>query len=121
MGAERLRGLTCVSVAIVCQSAAAALGKQAGLWSAGRPLAAVVLNPWYVASLAALGLQAVVWIMALRQLPLSFAYPFMSLVLPLNLLLAVWLFGETTAWNHFAGIAIVVCGVTLVSRETGDG
>lgn len=117
---SRMQGIVWILSAVVLQSASAALGKQAGLWSAQRDLFAVVINPWYGASILALVLQAVVWIAALRRLPLSFAYPFMSLVLPLNLVTAWYCFDEQVSFNHLAGVGLICAGIVVVARCSAE-
>ena len=112
----RLGDLFWVGGSVLLQSVATTLGKQAGLESVGGGVLVLVLNPWYVGMLVALGLQAVFWFSALRRIELSVAYPFMSLVLPLNLLFAHGVFGEPIAWNHMVGVLIIACGIVVVSR-----
>lgn len=111
-----VRGAIYVGLAIILQSAGAGFGKVAAAWSVGHGLLGLVINPWYVCSLAALVGQAIAWMLALRELPLSMAYSFMSLVLPLNLFIAVGLFRETVEWNHAVGIALLSLGVAFSSR-----
>lgn len=106
----------CVALSIVLQSAAATLGKKAGLESVDEPLLAIVINPWYVAMVVALGLQAITWLVALRAIPLNVAYPWMSLVLPLNLALGWLLYSERVEAGHVAGIVLIALGITLLSR-----
>lgn len=104
-----------VGLAIGSQSVAAALGKQAGVLSAGRPLSAIVVNPWYVAMLAVLGLQAVAWVFTLRRVPLNIAYPYMSLVLPLNLIFSALLFSEPVELSHVVAILLIASGIAVLS------
>lgn len=110
-------GVFLVAAAIVLQSTAAALSKQAGIESAANGFSLAIINPWYLISLAALALQMILWILALRVLPLSTAYPCMSLALPLNLALSVLIFGEMVYWNHIVGMTVLTVGVVLVSKE----
>ena len=70
--------------------------------------------------LLSLVLQAAFWLNALRHLPLSIAYPFMSLVLPLNLLLSSVFFGEAIRAEHIAGIVVIATGVFIISLD-GEG
>jgi drug/metabolite transporter (DMT)-like permease len=106
-----------VGAAILLQSSAMCFAKQAGLVSSGKGVAALVINPWYLAEIAALGFQALCWIMALRKLPLSFAYPFMSLVFVVNLLFAGLIFREEVHMYNGVGIMFIVCGVTLIAQD----
>jgi drug/metabolite transporter (DMT)-like permease len=106
-----------ILASVFLQSASLLCSKQAGLTGHGHGLLTLVVNPWYFCSLCCLGLQALCWIFVLRRLPLSFAYPFMSLVLPLNLFWAWLLFREQVCAHHFVGTAIILLGVVLVARE----
>lgn len=110
-------GIAWAIQAAVFQSAAAVFGKLAGLASAGQGLAGLLINPWLAAIFAALGAQAICWILALRQLPLSLAYPFMSLVLPLNLFASYFFFGECIGLANLLGMALIVSGIGALSME----
>jgi len=55
--------------------------------------------------------------MALRRIPLTAAYPFMSLVFALNLAAARWIFAERVAPAHVWGVVLVIAGVWVLSRE----
>lgn len=76
------------------------------------------VNVYFLAGFAILLLQTVVWTFVLRRVPLSRAYPFMALVLPLNLGLAALVFGEVVAWNHALGIVLIGAGLVCVSRRS---
>lgn len=108
-----------ILLAIVLRSLAAFCAKEAALLSSGQSLLAV-LNGWLVAEVVVLGLQAVAWAFVLRRHALSFAYPFMSLVFALNLLMAWLVFGETILPQHILGIVIILVGVLVVSMSKTD-
>ncbi len=106
-----------IGASVLLQSLATLFGKLAGRFSSEKALLYVVVNPWYVASVAALGLQAITWVLVLRRLPLSFAYPFMSLIFPLNLLAAHFLLHESVSAFNLAGTALILGGVVAIARE----
>jgi drug/metabolite transporter (DMT)-like permease len=108
-------GLIWVAAAIALRSSAAFSGKQAALVSRGGALVDLAWNPWYGLMLVVLLAQSVAWLLALRRLPLSYSYPFMSLVLVINLAGARWLFGESVGFGQITGIAIIIAGVVLVA------
>lgn len=110
-------GFIWIFLSVLSQAAAAIFAKKAALVSYGGGWAAIVLNGWYMLELMALFCQACCWIMALRNFPLSFAYPFMSLVIGLNLLSAWLFFGEAIAKNHVIGICFVIIGVILIKNK----
>jgi drug/metabolite transporter (DMT)-like permease len=68
---------------------------------------------------AALSLYAtstVAWVLALRTLPLSQAYLFMSLGFVAVPVLAHFIFGERLGPFHLAGTVLVVAGLVLATR-----
>jgi len=111
------RGYGWVVLSLILRSGASACAKQAGLVSAGKAPFAMIANPWYAAEIAFLVVQAVCWVMALRRLPLSVAYPFMSLVLGVNLVLAWRLFGEPVSLLQVAGVLLCMSGVALIAGK----
>ncbi len=70
---------------------------------------------WY--ALAAYGLSVVVWIVGLSRVPVSQAYPLLSLGYVLNIGLAYWLLGEAPNLHRIAGIGVIIVGVVLVARS----
>src|SRR5581483_363056 len=62
----------------------------------------VVPSLWY--ALTAYGLSVVVWIVGLSRVPVSQAYPLLSLGYVLNIGLAWWLFGEVPNAQRVMGI-----------------
>ena len=73
--------------------------------------------PWLWAALACYGLSVVVWLVGLSRVPVSQAYPLLSLGYVINVGLAWWLLGETPNVLRVAGIAVIVFGVVLVARS----
>ena len=110
-----------VAGAVAARSAAFACAKMAATVSVGRGLAAMALNTWYALELTSLVVQAFCWTLALRRLPLYLAYPFMSLVFGVNLLLAWALFGEAVGWRHLAGMAVIMAGVATSASSAKQG
>jgi drug/metabolite transporter (DMT)-like permease len=70
---------------------------------------------WY--ALTAYGLSVIVWIVGLSRVPVSQAYPLLSLGYVLNIGLAWWLFGEVPNVQRVAGVAVIIVGVVLVARS----
>jgi drug/metabolite transporter (DMT)-like permease len=70
---------------------------------------------WY--ALCAYGLSVIVWLVGLSRVPVSQAYPLLSLGYVINIALAWWLLGEIPNVQRVTGIAIIVVGVVLVSRS----
>ena len=70
---------------------------------------------WY--ALFAYGLSVIVWLVGLSRVPVSQAYPLLSLGYVINIGLAWWLLGEVPNVQRVAGIGIIVVGVVVVARS----
>lgn len=68
-------------------------------------------------ALSAYGLSVVIWIVGLSRVPVSQAYPLLSLGYVLNLGLAWWLFGEVPSVQRVLGVGVIILGVVLVARS----
>jgi drug/metabolite transporter (DMT)-like permease len=90
------------------------LADDAGLMNRAMQLVAVP-SLWY--ALTAYGLSVVVWIVGLSRVPVSQAYPLLSLGYVLNIGLAWWLFGEVPNAQRVIGVGVIVAGVVLVARS----
>jgi drug/metabolite transporter (DMT)-like permease len=90
------------------------LADDAGLMNRVMQLVAVP-SLWY--ALTAYGLSVVVWIVGLSRVPVSQAYPMLSLGYVLNIGLAWWLFGEVPNAQRVIGVGVIVAGVVLVARS----
>jgi drug/metabolite transporter (DMT)-like permease len=73
--------------------------------------------PWLWAALACYGLSVIVWLVGLSRVPVSQAYPLLSLGYVINIGLAWWLLGEVPNVQRVLGIAVIVFGVVLVARS----
>ena len=74
-------------------------------------------NPPILAGLACYVVSLVVWILGLSRVPVSVAYPMLSLGYVINAFLAWTLFGEALAVQKLVGIGFIVIGVVLVARS----
>jgi drug/metabolite transporter (DMT)-like permease len=75
----------------------------------------VVPSLWY--ALCAYGLSVIVWLVGLSRVPVTQAYPLLSLGYVINIGLAWWLLGEVPNVQRVAGIGVIVLGVVLVARS----
>ena len=75
----------------------------------------VVPSFWY--AMLAYGLSVIVWTVGLSRVPVSQAYPLLSLGYVINIGLAWWLLGEVPNVQRVAGIGVIVLGVVLVARS----
>ncbi len=77
----------------------------------------VMLNPWIVAGLACAVVAACAWILAMTKLPISVAYPMMSLTYPLVMLISWQLLGETLSTGRILGVLFILAGVALLGTR----
>ena len=69
-----------------------------------------------MAGLASYAASLVLWLLALREVPLTVAYPFMGLALVFVALLAMVVLGERLSGAQLLGMAFVCVGLTLLAR-----
>ena len=77
----------------------------------------VAASPFIWGGLACYGVSVVVWILALSRVPVSIAYPMLSIGYIVNAFAAWALFGESLAMQKLVGIGFIVIGVFLVARS----
>ena len=77
----------------------------------------LALEPHIMGGMLCYGISLVVWIMGLSRVPVSVAYPLLSVGYVINALLAWQLFGESLTAQKLAGIGFIVLGVVLVTRS----
>ncbi|MEB3299782.1 MAG: EamA family transporter [Candidatus Sericytochromatia bacterium] len=80
----------------------------------------IVGNPYIVAGIGLYGLGAVVWIVVLSRVPLSFAYPMLGLSYVLILLVSRFILHEQVSVQRWIGAMLIVTGAALVSRTSGE-
>ena len=71
----------------------------------------------FALGIAFYGLSVVVWIFGLSRVPVSMAYPLLSVGYVVNAVAAHFLFGEVVSVSRWLGIGFIVIGVTLVARS----
>lgn len=85
-----------------------------GTWNRALELITVP-SLWF--ALSAYGLSVVVWLVGLSRVPVSQAYPMLSMGYVINIGLAWWLLGEVPNAQRVIGIGVIVVGVVLVARS----
>ncbi len=70
----------------------------------------------FVAGVVCYMVSLLVWIMGLSRVPVSVAYPMLSLGYVINAIAAYYLFGETVTVVRWMGIGFIILGVWLVAR-----
>ncbi|HUA89010.1 MAG TPA: EamA family transporter [Steroidobacteraceae bacterium] len=109
-----LNALAQLGLKAATQATGPLVGGGAALWQRGLQLLAVP-PLWY--ALFAYGLSVVVWLVGLSRVPVTQAYPLLSLGYVINIGLAWWLLGEVPNIQRVAGILVIVIGVVVVARS----
>jgi multidrug transporter EmrE-like cation transporter len=86
----------------------------AGLWRSGVTLAAS--TPFWLA-ICAYGMSVIVWTIGLSRVPVSQAYPVLSLGYIVTALAAWFMLGEAIPPTRWLGIGVIMAGVWLVVRS----
>lgn len=79
--------------------------------------AKIATSPFILGGLACYVVSVVVWILALSRVPVSVAYPMLSIGYIVNAIAAWMLFGESLGAQKLVGIGFIVVGVWLVARS----
>ena len=77
----------------------------------------LAFQPYIMAGLACYVVSVVVWILGLSRVPVSIAYPMLSIGYILNAVAAWWWLGESFTPLRLAGIGVIVLGVYMVARS----
>jgi len=77
----------------------------------------LALEPHILGGLACYVVSVVVWVVALSRVPVSIAYPMLSIGYVVNAIAAWYLLGESVSAMRMAGIGIIVVGVFIVARS----
>jgi len=83
--------------------------------STWRTLASLFTNPQIIAGLAVFGASFLVWVFVVRNLPLSIAYPMVSLGYVIVFLLSAVYLREPVSLQKVAGIALIIAGVIIMN------
>ena len=74
-------------------------------------------EPHFIAGVACYGVSLIVWIIGLSRVPVSIAYPLLSLGYVINAIAAHYVLGEAVTVGRWLGIGFIVLGVWLVARS----
>ena len=72
---------------------------------------------YFVLGIACYAISVFVWILGLSRVPVSVAYPMLSLGYVVNAIAAYYLFGEMVSVQRWLGIGFIIVGVYLVARS----
>ena len=77
----------------------------------------LAFQPHIMGGMLCYAVSLVVWIMALSRVPVSVAYPMLSIGYIINAAIAHWWLGEAVSLARMGGIAIIALGVLVVARS----
>ena len=80
-------------------------------------LGRMAVEPHFIGGAACYGVSLIVWILGLSRVPVSIAYPILSLGYVINAIAAHYLLGESVTLGRWIGIGFIVLGVWLVARS----
>ena len=78
----------------------------------------MLLNPWVLSGLAAAFAASLCWMLALKKLPLSTAYPFTATSFLLILLFAALFLHEPITMGKAVGTVLIVAGIAVMALAT---
>ena len=77
----------------------------------------MAVEPHFIGGAACYAISLIVWILGLSRVPVSIAYPMLSLGYIINAIAAHYLLGESVTLARWLGIGFIVVGVWLVARS----
>jgi multidrug transporter EmrE-like cation transporter len=96
-------------------NATGVLSLEAGTWAA--TLVRMATQGYFMLGVLCYGVSLLVWILGLSRVPVSVAYPLLSIGYVVNAVAAHYLFGEGVNAVRWAGIGFIILGVWLVTRS----
>jgi multidrug transporter EmrE-like cation transporter len=75
------------------------------------------LNWQVLSGLALYGLSAILWILAISKVQLSFAYPMVAFGYVIVFVASYFLFGDDLNVWRISGLVFIIVGVVLISRS----
>ena len=77
----------------------------------------VLFNPFVLSAMTAYFVAALFYMYAIKQIPLSVAFPSVSLSYVVVAFFAHWIWGEPFARAHFLALALISGGIFILGRE----
>ena len=77
----------------------------------------ILFQPFVMSGLLCYVVSVSLWIAALSKVPVSIAYPMLSIGYIANAIAAYYLFGEALTLQKMIGITIIIAGVALVAKS----
>lgn len=86
-------------------------------WQSDKINKAASASKWLVFAVLMLGLGMLFWLKLLETMPLSIAYPMLSINFVLITLIGQFIYKEKTGLNHWLGVAAIMFGIFLMSTS----
>ena len=81
------------------------------------PIGLKLATEWHIATaLFCYALSVVVWILAMSRVPVSIAFPMLSMAYVVNAVAAWYLLGEPFSSIKLVGMGVIILGVIIISR-----
>ena len=81
------------------------------------PIGWKLATEWHiVAALFCYALSVIIWILALSRVPVSIAFPLLSMAYIVTAVAAWYLLGEALSLTKVVGIVVIILGVIIISR-----
>lgn len=81
------------------------------------PIGMKLATEWHIiVALCCYAISVVVWILALSRVPVSIAFPMLSMAYVVNAIAAWYLLGEDFSPTKLAGMGVIIFGVIIISR-----
>ena len=81
------------------------------------PIGWKLATEWHIiTALFCYALSVVIWILALSRVPVSIAFPMLSMAYVVNALAAWYLLGEAFNPSKMVGMGVIILGVIIISR-----
>ena len=77
----------------------------------------LAFQPYIMGGMACYAISLVIWIMALSRVPVSIAYPMLSIGYLINALVAWQWLGEAISAQKLLGISFIIIGVVLITKS----
>lgn len=81
------------------------------------PIGWKLATEWHiVVALGCYALSVVIWVLALSRVPVSIAFPMLSMAYVVNAIAAWYLLGEAFSLTKVVGMGVIILGVIIISR-----
>ena len=81
------------------------------------PIGWKLATEWHIiTALFCYGLSVIVWVLALSRVPVSIAFPMLSMAYIVTAVAAWYLLGEDLSMTKLVGIGVIILGVIIISR-----